>query len=527
MSLLKNFATVGSATLASRVLGFVRDVFMATMLGTGPVADAFIVAFRLPNLFRRLFAEGAFSAAFVPLFSRALTEGGRPRARSFAEEILAVFLLALAVITALAEIAAPLLVMVLAPGFISDPAKFAHTEALTRIMFPYLACMSLTAMAAGILQSFGKFAVAAFAPTLLNVVLVAALWLIWRSGWAGTDMAAYALGWGVFIAGFLQLAAVAGTLWWSGFPLSLRRPQVTANVRRLVALGIPGVISGGVTQINIVVGTIIASMQASAASWLYYADRLYQLPLGVIGVAIGVVLLPDLTRRLRSDEPETAMHAQNRSFEFAMALTLPAAVALIAIPFTLVRVLFERGAFDAADTHATGMALAAFAVGLPAFVAIKVYQPAYFAREDTKTPTIQAGISVAVNVVGSLALFPYFGHVGIAAATAFAAVVNAVMLHVVLMRRGHAVVDRLLVRRILLLAAASVTMGGALVLGADVLDPWLNSGSNLVAATALLVLCTFGFAVYASATILTGAVDVRRYARVILDRRRPPPAPAD
>jgi putative peptidoglycan lipid II flippase len=520
MSLVKNFATVGMATLTSRVLGFVRDVFMANMLGSGPVADAFFVAFRLPNLFRRLFAEGAFSAAFVPLFARALTDDGEAGARRLAEEILSVFLLALVVVTAIAELAAPLLVTALAPGFVDDPGKFDAAEAMTRIMFPYLACMSLTAMAAGMLQSFGRFAVAAFAPSLLNVVLVAALALIWWSNWAGSPNAAYTLSWAVFIAGFAQLAAVAATLWWIGFPVALRRPRMTANVKRLVTLGIPGVISGGITQINVVVGTIIASMQASAVSWLYYADRIYQLPLGVIGVAVGVVLLPDLTRRLRSGEPETAMHTQNRSLEFAMALTLPATVALVAIPFTIMRVLFERGAFTAADTTATGWAVAAFAAGLPAFVAIKVFQPSYFAREDTKTPTLQGGISVAVNVAGSLAMFPWIGHVGIAAATSLAAWVNAVMLLVVLIRRGHFVWDRLLTRRLVLLALASLVMGGALVIGADLMEPWLRDERELVSGTALLALCAGGFVVYGLATVLSGAVDVKRYARAILERRR-------
>ena len=530
MNLLKNFATVGMATLTSRVLGFVRDVFMATMLGAGPVADAFIVAFRLPNLFRRLFAEGAFSAAFVPLFSRALAEGGEARARSLAEEVLAVFLLALTVITVVAELAAPLLVYALAPGFADDPAKFSDTEAMTRIMFPYLACMSLTAMAAGMLQSFGRFAVAAFAPSLLNVVLVAALALIWQQGWAGTPGAAYTLSWAVFVAGFAQLAAVAGTLWWIGFPLSLHRPRITPQVRRLVALGIPGVLSGGITQINIVIGTIIASLQASAASWLYYADRIYQLPLGVIGVAIGVVLLPDLTRRVRGDDAAGVFHTQNRALEFAMALTLPAAVALVVIPFTIIGVLFERGAFTALDTEAAGMAVAAFALGLPAFVAIKVFQPGYFAREDTRTPTIHGGISVVVNVVGSLAMFPFIGHVGIALATAVAAWVNAVLLLVVLVRRGHFAWDRLLTRRLVLLALASVVMGAGLLGLQHLLAPWLSGETAAVEGLALLALCAGGMVVYAVAVLATGAVDVRRYAKALRQRRRPaaaekPPEP--
>jgi putative peptidoglycan lipid II flippase len=521
MSLIKNFMTVGGATLSSRLLGFVRDVFMANMLGSGPIADAFFVAFRLPNLFRRLFAEGAFSAAFVPLFARSLAEGGKPAARALAEDILAVFLLTLTLITAIAELAAPWLVGVLAPGFVADPEKFGAAEAMTRIMFPYLACMSLTAMAAGMLQSFGRFAVAAFAPSLLNVVLVAALALIWFEGWAGTPEAAYTLSWSVFIAGFAQLVAVGGSLLFIGFPVSVTRPRVTANVRRFVTLGIPGIISGGITQINIVVGTIIASMQASAVSWLYFADRIYQLPLGVIGVAIGVVLLPDLTRRLRTEgESADLFHTQNRALEFAMALTLPATVALLAIPFTIMRVLFERGAFTAVDTVATAEALMAFSAGLPAFVAIKVFQPSFYAREDTRTPTIQGGISVAVNVVASLALFPWIGHVGIAAATSLSAWVNAVMLAVVLIRRGHFVVDRLLVRRLALLAVASLLMGAALVAGADFMNAALHDRHIAVSGASLIGLCGFGFVVYALATVVTGAVDVRRYARAMIERRR-------
>ncbi|ODN72212.1 putative peptidoglycan biosynthesis protein MurJ [Methylobrevis pamukkalensis] len=420
MNLLKNFATVGVATLVSRVLGFARDVFMATMIGSGPIADAFFVAFRLPNLFRRLFAEGAFNAAFVPLFARAVEEGGAPRARAFAEEILAALLFTLILVTALAELAMPVLVYALAPGFADDPAKFGLSVDMTRIMFPYLLCMSLTAMASGMLNSMGRFALAGFVPSLLNVVLVGALAWIWLDGTAGTAEAAFVLSWAVCAAGFIQLGALVIGLRAIGFSLRPRRPRMTPGVKRLLVLGVPGVIAGGITQINIVVGTIIASTQASAVSYLYYADRLYQLPLGVVGVAIGVVLLPDITRQLRSATPETAIHTQNRALEFSMALTLPAAVALMVVPVEVIRVLFERGAFTAADSAATGAALAAYAAGLPAFVAIKVFQPGYFAREDTKTPTIHAGISMVVNVGLALALFPAFAHVGIAAATSVA-----------------------------------------------------------------------------------------------------------
>jgi putative peptidoglycan lipid II flippase len=400
------------------VLGFIRDAFMATMLGAGPVADAFIVAFRLPNLFRRLFAEGAFSAAFVPLFGRALAEGGEARARSLAEEVLAVFLLALVAITVVAELAAPLLVMVLAPGFLSDPDKVSHTEALTRIMFPYLACMSLTAMAAGMLQSFGRFAVAAFAPSLLNVVLVAALGLIWWWGWAGTPEAAYTLAWAVFLAGFLQLLAVAGTLWWIGFPVSLRRPRVTPDVRRMLVLARHPRGDRRRHHADQHHGRHHDRLDCRRArsSWLYYADRLYQLPLGVDRHRRrNVVLLPEMVRQLKEGDARVG-HTQNRAIELAMLFTLPAAVALIVLPQAIIGALFERGAFTANDTRQTAAALAAYSIGLPAFVLQQVLSRGFFAREDTATPMKLAVVSMIVNVAGSLALFPLFGHVGLQAA---------------------------------------------------------------------------------------------------------------
>ncbi|SON54160.1 putative peptidoglycan biosynthesis protein MurJ [Hartmannibacter diazotrophicus] len=519
MNLLKNFATVGMATMVSRVLGFVRDVFMAQMLGSGPMADAFFVAFRLPNLFRRLFAEGAFNAAFVPLFARAVEEGGDEKARQFAEEVLASLLFTLLILTAVAELAMPALVYALAPGFADDAAKFDLATGMTRIMFPYLMCMSLTAMASGMLNSMGRFALAAFAPSLLNVVFVIALTFIWFSGAAGTSEAAFVLSWAVFIAGFVQLLSLVIGLRMIDFSLKLRRPRLTPGVRRLLVLGLPGVVAGGITQINIVVGTIIASNQESAVSFLYYADRLYQLPLGIVGVAIGVVLLPDLTRQLRSKTPETALHTQNRALEFSMALTLPATVALAVIPVEIIRVLFERGAFGPEDSVATGHALAAYALGLPAFVAIKVLQPAYFAREDTKTPTIYAGISMVVNVVLAIALFSAFAHVGIAAATTVAAWVNVGQLTLGLVRRGEFVFDTLLVKRLPLMLLASLLMGAGLYLGARQLDPWLTPSAGLLTCTlALMGLVLLGMVLFALFAILTGAIDVKRYGRMIFAR---------
>ena len=378
MSMLKNFATVGFATLASRALGFVRDILIAASIGSGPVADAFFVAFRLPNLFRRLFAEGAFNSAFVPIFAGKLEEEGRNGARRVAEEIMAGLLFVLLVFTALAELAMPLMIHALAPGFTEDPAKFDLAVVLTRITFPYLLCMSLIAFLSGILNSLGKFAAAAFAPVLLNVVMIGTLVLILLVGADNSPLAGYYLAWGVFVAGFVQLAALVWALLHNDFPLSFRRPKSTENTKKLIRLGIPGVVAGGVTQLNIMIGTIIASFQAGAVSYLYYADRIYQLPLGVVGIAIGVVLLPDLTRKVRAEDSKAVDAAQNRAMEFAMFLTLPAAIALAVVPGPIIGVLFERGQFTSDDTHMTAMALAAFAFGLPAFVLNKVLSPGFF-----------------------------------------------------------------------------------------------------------------------------------------------------
>lgn len=512
MSLVRSFATVGGYTMASRVLGFVRDVLMAAVLGTGPVADAFFVAFRFPNLFRRLFAEGAFNAAFVPLFAGRLEGEGEASARRFAAEALAVLLWALLVLTALAEIAMPWLMYLLAPGFAADADKFDLAVLLTRIAFPYLLCMSLVALLSGVLNTLGRFAAAAAAPVLLNVVLITVLLLLFGGGEKESPLSGLALAWGVTAAGLLQLAMLLVAARRAGMSLPLVRPRLTPGVRRLVRLGIPGLVAGGVTQFNIVVGTIIASLQAGAVSYLYYADRIYQLPLGVVGAAVGVVLLPELSRRLRNGQADGAHWSQNRSLEFAMLLTVPAAVALAVVPADIVRVLFERGAFSAADVGPTAAALMAFAVGLPAFVLVKVLSPGFFAREDTRTPMYFAAASVAVNIAFSLALYVPFGHVGIAAATSLAGWVNAGLLAATLSRRGHLALDAGTRRRLWLILACAALMGALLWGIAHLLEPWLTAAQTSVRAAALALLVAAGMGIFAAAAQLSGAGDLGKIA---------------
>ncbi|WP_269584780.1 murein biosynthesis integral membrane protein MurJ [Roseibium sp. Sym1] len=504
MSLVRNFATVGGATLLSRLLGFVRDVLLAAAVGAGPVADAFVVAFRLPNLFRRLFAEGAFNSAFIPLFGRAVEEQGDEGARRFAGEIGAALLFCLLALTALAQIFMPLVVWALAPGFAEDPAKYDLTVLMSRIAFPYLIFMSLLAFIGGILNTYQRFAAAAFAPVMLNVVMSLVLGGVLLAG-VKTDLTlGIILSVGVTVGGIVQLLVVVIDLKRLGFRIPVFRPRYTKSARRLLVLGIPGVVAGGVTQINIAVGQIIASMQEGANALLYFADRLYQLPLGVIGIAIGVVLLPSLTRQLRAGETAAYQHSLNRALEFSLVLTLPAAVALAVIPHEIVSVLFQRVRFDAAAVDGTAAALTAFAFGLPAFVLNKVFSPGYFAREDTKTPMQFAIAGMVVNVLLSIALFPVLKHVGIALATTLAGWVNTGLLIVVLWKRGHFAPDLKLLRRLTLVLLASLLMGVVVYFAARALAPWLTDTWLLIRAASLVLLVLTGMVTFALFTQLSG-----------------------
>lgn len=503
--------------MISRVLGFVRDILIAAALGSGAVADAFFVAFRFPNLFRRLFGEGAFNSAFVPLFAKRLEGEGPDAARSFAETAMSGLAFVLVIFSAVCILAMPWLMAVLAPGFVTDPEKYELAVLLTQIAFPYLLCMSLVALISGVLNSMNRFWAAAAAPIVLNIVLIGSISLAIALGYAGEPGAGTILAVGVLGAGVAQLLLLWFSVRRAGMALGFRWPRYDDGMKRLVALGIPGIISGGITQINIVIGTIIASLQAGAVSYLYYADRLYQLPLGLVGVAIGVVLLPDLSRRLRAGDHAAVIESQNRSLEFALLLTLPAAVALAVIAEPIIQVLFERGAFRAEDTAATAPALAAFALGLPGFVLIKVFQPAFFAREDTKTPMYFAGVNMVVNVVLSLALFfifkanGYYPHVGIALATSIAGWLNAVLLWGALVRRKSFAADGRVWRNILLIGLSAIAMGVALWWLSLLLEPYLARDADLlVQVGALGVLIFAGAGLYFALTAVTGAFHPRQ-----------------
>lgn len=496
--LLRAFATVGGWTLASRVLGFVRDILIAATLGAGPVAQAFLVAFALPNMFRRFFAEGAFNMAFIPLFAKKLQSG--EDARGFARDAFGGLAFVLVIVTVVALLAMPWLVLAMAGGFLADE-RLELATLYGRIAFPYILFISLAALLSGVLNSLGRFTAAAAAPLLLNLLFIAAIWAAVRAGWPVGD----ALAWTVPVAGVAQLALVWVAAARAGFALFPARPRLTPELRRLAVIALPAVLAGGVVQINLIVGRQVASFFDGAIAWLAYADRLYQLPLGVVGIAIGVVLLPDLSRRLATGDGGGGRWSFNRATEFALALTLPAAVALVVIAEPLVSVLFQRGAFGPADTAATALAVAVYGLGLPAFVLQKVLQPLYFAREDTRSPFRFAIWAMVVNAVLAIGLAPVIGYIAAALGTTLAGWAMVWQLWRGARPMGAAAQpDERLLSRLPRIMAASAIMGALLVGLAALLAPWLAASGIRYAALGALVLS--GIGVYFAAALGLGAI---------------------
>jgi len=516
MALLRSAATVGGYTMASRVLGFIRDLLTAAFLGAGPVADAFFVAQRLPNLFRSLFAEGAFSAAFVPLFAGMIAHDGKSHAKRFAEDAMAVLLTALFGFVVIGEFATPWLLDILAPGFRADPAKFALTVGLTRITFPYLLFISLTALQGGILNSVERFAATAATPMLLNIFLIAALVFV-------RPISGAALAWALSLSGFAQFLWLMVSCHQAGLSLSLPVPRLTPEVKRMLRLMLPGVFGAGVTQLNLVVSTAVASLlPTGAVSYLYYADRLNQLPLAVVGIAVGTAILPSLARQLRLGDEKGAQHTQNRGLELALFLTLPAAVGLGVAAWPIMTVLFQRGAFGPTEANATAAALAAYAAGLPAFVLIKVMTPGFFARHDTATPVRIAVVAMGTNLILTLLLglaLP-FGHVGVATATSAAGWVNALSLMVVLHRRGHFSLDERSRRVVPRILAAALGMG-VVLWGADQACAPLFASQFVTRTLALALAIGFGATIFAVLAVLTGAAQWREIAARLALTGRP------
>ena len=509
MRLLRSSAVVGGFTLLSRFFGVTRDILLAARLGAGPLTDAFFTALQFPNLFRRIFAEGAFNSAFIPLYARRLEGEGSEEANRFASEVLSVLTVSVLALVVLAQIIMPWLMYPLGPGFISDPDLFAYAVLMTQITMPYLLCMSMAAMISGALNSHGRFATAAAAPILLNVVLITVL--LFAPG-ERRDLALW-LSIGVTVSGVLQASWLYVTARRAGIRLTFRAPRLTAGVKRLIVLGVPGAAAAGVTHVNQLVSGSIATLQEGARSWIYYAERLYQLPLGVIGIAMGVALLPALSKRLRAGDDAGAMGGQNRAIEISMALTLPAAAALLVIPDAVVAGLFQRGAFDGSDTDRTALALALYAAGLPAFVLIKVFAPGFFAREDTLTPMKFAAASMLVNlVVGVVLFFGPMGYAGLALGTSLAGWLNALLLGGTLVRRGQFTPDPRLKHRLSRILIACLVMMAALWLivrygeapATSVLTAQL--GAALTALVWMAGLVVSGLGVFVVSTLLLGGL---------------------
>ena len=512
--MLKGILTVGGWTMASRVLGFARDMLIAAILGAGPVADAFFVALKLPNLFRRLFGEGAFNAAFVPEFSGLLAAEGPEAARRFAQESFGVMTFWLAFVTILGEICMPGIIQVLAPGFAAIPEKFALAVSLTRITFPYLLLICLAALVSGVLNGMERYTAAAASYVLFNIISIACM--LWLTPY--TPTAGHALSWGITLSGVAQLGLLMWAARRAGMGLGVPRPRLTPRVRLLLKRMAPGLVGAGVTQLNLAVDVIIASLlPAGTVSLLYYADRVQQLPLGVIGTAVGTALLPLLSRQVRGGEAAAAIGTLNRAIEYTLVLTLPAALALIVSAYPIMLALFGRGAFSAESARLSSQALAAYGLGLPAFVLVKVLAPGFFARGDTATPVKIGMVAVAINLVLNVALMVPLRQVGPAMATSVAAWFNVAALAFVLHRQGHLHPDPVLRRRVGLMVLASIAMAAALY----VAQSWLFAGvsRDVARLLALAALVGIGLAAYLLATQLTGAYDLREIPR-LLSRQR-------
>jgi putative peptidoglycan lipid II flippase len=529
--LIRSSLIFSGFTLISRIMGFARDLAVSYAMGASATfaADAFNTAFSFPNLFRRIFAEGAFAAAFVPAYSRSLEKDGEQIADELAADAMATLAAATIAIAVVAELAMPWLMYVIRPGFAANPEKFRLAILLTQITMPYLPCMAIYAHLSGVLNARNRFILSGAAPILLNLWTLATVLPthdpVSAAKWASI---------GVVLAGVSQ----AALLWWgvrrSGAEVTLRWPRLTPQIKALIGLAIPGAIGASASQINIFVSGMLVSRVNGAASWLAYCDRLYQLPQGLVGVAIGVALLPQLSRAVQSGDAMAARSTMDDAIVFSMALTLPAAAALVSIPFFIVDALYTRGAFTLADAHATASALRQYGWGVPAFVLAQLYSRAFFARQDTQTPMRYALVSVAVNVGVGVTLFHVIGVPGIAAATAFAWWLNVVMMAMTLARRSHYVPSPRAVARLVRIILASAALALALAAASHereviqhLLAP-LNFGPLHSKELAITLVVLLAGAFYPILLFAFGGLTLAE-AKQALRRRKgdPPEGPAD
>ncbi len=490
--------TVGGFTLLSRITGFARDVVLAAVLGAGPVADAFFVALRLPNHFRAIFAEGAFNAAFVPAYARIREQGGADSAKVFADQVFTMLFVTQVVLLAVALMFMPQVVSLLAPGFNEDPQRYALAVDFTRITFPYLLLITLVTLYGGILNAIHRFAAAAAAPILLNLSMITALALATFFPTAG-----HAAAWGVLAAGVLEALLLMGAAGRANVLATFRRPRLDNDIRKFFrALGPATVGSAGV-QLALFADTVIASfLVTGAVSALYYADRLNQLPIGVIGIAVGTVLLPEMARRIALSDETGARHAQNRAIELTLLLSIPCVIAFLIVPELIMRALFLRGAFTANDASAAAATLAAYALGLFPFVLIRSLTATFFARGDTATPVKASLTAAAVNIVFKILLMGHLAQVGLALATAIGAWVNLGLVIWLAARENLIGWDERLKRSLIRLAIAGCILGLAILLAAGPVAGLFAHMPALRDETTLAVLAMGAGALYATLILL-------------------------
>jgi putative peptidoglycan lipid II flippase len=491
MSLLRSSAIVGAFTLLSRFFGFARDVIIANVMGAGMLTDAFFVAFKLPNFLRRLFAEGAFNAAFLPIFAGMLKTDGNDRATQFASHIMTSLVVILCIITALAIFFMPYVIVLLAPGYANNPEMLALTSDLTRITFPYIIFISVVCLLGGILNSHNRFAAAAFTPVLMNVSLIAALLFLPRF----TETTAHAISIGVCISGVVQMVWLIIVNIKAGTMPRFTRPSYNKDARLMMRSFLPVALGAGVAQVNQLVDVIIASYYDNAVSYLYYADRLYELPLGVIGIAIATALLPMLSKYIRAEEHDRTHAAIDQALRFTALIGIPATIGLIVLADPIVRTIYQHGAFSDADAVAVIPALIAYSLGLPAFLIIKIFANCFFAARDTKTPVKIAIICLITNLVFNLILVQFISHVGLALATTISGWVNASLLGITLYKRDIFRPSRELLITLSKVTACGVMMGAACYGAYMLISDWFTA-SLYLQVLGMIILLAVGAVVY-------------------------------
>ena len=516
--LIRSSMVNSSLTLVSRIMGGVRDLAISYRMGASatPAADAFYTALAFPNLFRRIFGEGAFAAAFQPAYVRALHQQGKEAADKLAEEAMAGLALITVIVTVIAQLAMPWLMYLINPGYAHDPVKFKLAVLLTQITMPYLPCMAIYAHLSGVLNSHGRFIVSAAAPTVLNMVMLIFV-LPQKDAIAAAQWASA----GVVVAGICQVALLYWGVHKSGSHVRWVWPTLNPEIRALIGKAVPGALSASAFQINIFISGILASQIAGARSWLNAADRLYQLPVGLVGVAIAVALLPRLSRAVHTGDQADAQSALDEAITFALALTLPAAAALVAMPYFIVDGLFTRGAFNTYDAHQTAHALFQYGWGAPAFVLMQIINRAFYARQDTKTPMRYALLQVAVNIGLGVGLFMVIGYQGIAAATSTASWLSVVLMLGVLARRGHYRISAHAIARIGRITAASVILGLILAFASHERSAiehalrFLARGPLKPKEPAIAITCALALPLYGALLFLLGGVKPSELKRAL------------